>query len=368
MPLGLYVHIPFCKKKCSYCAFVSHEGREDLVVSYLAALKKEAQGSQGSVLDTVYIGGGTPTHLQAQELESLFSTVSQNYRLSCDCEWTIEANPATFDLEKARLVRELGANRVSLGVQSFDNRNLKWLGRPHTGQEAQAAFEILRKAGFKNISLDLMYGLPHETQGAIQQELAHVQKLSPEHVSIYALSIEENSEFWRQGVVLPSGEEEAGFFPYVSRRLPQLGWRHYEVSNFAVAGFECRHNLNYWRGGNYIGLGVGAHSHSDGRRWWNTSDMQEYIRLASESGMAVGAEETLSLEDRLMERLLFGLRILEEVDLRALESGLGVKLPQEKREILGSLAQDGMLTWSDEKIVLSFKGLLVLDEICARLI
>ncbi len=368
MPLSLYIHIPFCKSKCFYCSFTSFENKENFIKPYLDALKKEASGYKGAKLDTVYIGGGTPTILNVDSLKDLFSIIGLNFTVAHDAEVTIEANPATFDLDKATVIRQFGVNRASLGVQSFNDKYLAYLGRPHSRVDALASFETLRSAGFRNINLDLIYSLPGQTEDEIKRDLSDLVSCGSEHVSLYALTISEGSEFYKRRIEPILEEDQVKYYRLARALLKQKGYHHYEVSNFAKDGYACRHNLNYWLGGNYIGLGVGAHSHKDGNRSWNTPDLQTYIEKINKKGSAKAGEERLSAEERFMETLLIGLRLTEGVDLKKLESVFEVKLTKEKAATINDLIRHGLLAKEEGRIRATPAGIVVLDEICARLI
>ena len=368
MSLSLYIHIPFCKSKCFYCSFTSFEKKDQLIEPYLKALKKEASRYKGTTVNTVYIGGGTPTYLNIDQIKFLFSIITSNFSVAHDAEVTVEANPATFDLEKARALHELGVSRVSLGIQSLNDAYLKYLGRPHSRAEALSSFEILKSAGFHNISLDLIYSLPGQTQEEIKKDVSDLASLDSEHVSLYTLTISEGSEFYKRRIESCFEEEQAQHYRLVVNWLKKKDFHLYEVSNFAKKGFECRHNLNYWHGGNYIGLGVGAHSHRDGHRFWNNQDMESYLTMIKKSGCAKTGEEKLTTRERLMETLLIGLRLTEGVDIEKLESRFQSKLAKEKITKINDFLKHGFLVKEGNRIKTTLAGTVVLDEICARLI
>jgi oxygen-independent coproporphyrinogen-3 oxidase len=368
MSLSLYIHIPFCKSKCFYCSFVSFAKQEALITPYLAALEKEVTLYKDKSISTVYIGGGTPSCLSIDQLKKLFSVIRSHFNILPDAEVTLEANPAIFDLEKAQIFSEGGINRVSLGVQSLNDENLEWLGRPHRQEEAVASVGILRKAGFENINLDLIYSLPHQGKKEIEEDARRLMALDSEHVSLYTLTIAEGSELYkrRMGAVVP--ERQAQHYRFVVELFKKEGWRHYEVSNFAKKGFECRHNLNYWQGGDYIGLGVAAHSHIDGCRSWNVEDIASYIKRIEKEGSARSGEERLSSLERLMETLLIGLRMSEGVDIGKIESRFKIKLPPEKTAVINEFIHHGLLSQEGPCLKTTLSGMVVLDELCARLI
>lgn len=368
MDLSLYIHIPFCKSKCFYCSFPSFERKDELIDSYLEVLKKEAANHRGVAVNTVYIGGGTPTYLSMTQLEHLFDTLHENFVIAKNAEVTIEANPATFDFDKALGLFQMGVNRVSLGVQSLNDNFLKYLGRPHSHFEALSAFGALRQVAFKNISCDLIYSLPGQTDKEIEEDVLGLVALGGEHISLYALTISEGSEFYKRRVESHLQESQSQHFFLVKTLLEKNGFHHYEVSNFAKPGYECKHNLNYWRGGNYIGLGSSSHSHIDGHRFWNVEGVEEYISMLRRGISAKVGEERLRGVKRLMESFLIGLRLTEGVDVKGLEARYGIGFPAEKQEEIADLIRHGLLTEEAGRIRATPAGMVVLDEMCGRLI
>ncbi len=281
---------------------------------------------------------------------------------------TIEANPATFDLKKAEALREAGINRVSLGVQSLNEKYLKFLGRPHSRKEAFLAFDILRQANFSNISVDLIYSLPGQTKQEIKKDVEEILGLQSPHVSLYSLAIAQGSEFYEKRVRLPLPETQARHFLYGKSLLEKNGLRHYEVSNFSRKGFECRHNMNYWRGGDYIGLGAAAHSHLEGRRFWNHEEIEMYISLINGKGSAKKGEESLKGQKRFMESLLIGLRMVDGVNIKELEHRFKALLSEDNRTKIADLMKHGLLAKKTGRLRATTSGMVILDEICARLI
>ncbi len=365
----LYVHIPFCRSKCGYCAFVSFGDRPGEVEAYLGALEQEAELYHAEAVGTVYVGGGTPSYLSTMQLERLFEMLRRHFIWVPDAEVTLEMNPATFDPEKARVLRQVGVNRISLGVQSFHHGNLAWLGRPYSADEAKEAFAILREVDFENINVDVVYSLPDQTQENIIGDIEEAMGLNSEHLSCYMLSIEKGSRFHDEEVRGNDPDTQARDFRAVWERLSRSAWLPYEISNAAKEGFACQHNLNYWRGGNYIGLGLAAHSHREGYRYWNTSDLADYLRAAGEDPhkLKVG-EEFLQAPRRFLETLLFGLRVTEGVDFFGLERQFGAILEREKKARIDQFVQDGFLAYEGAFLKATAKGRPVLDEICGSLI
>jgi oxygen-independent coproporphyrinogen-3 oxidase len=362
-----YIHIPFCRKKCFFCSFAVAVGQASRFDEYLAALGREVACYSGRKIGTIYIGGGTPSCLEAGQITELRRLIGASFQFSDEAEITFEANPESLDEEKAAALQVAGINRVSLGIQSMDDARLEFLGRAHRKDDAVRAFGVLRSAGFRNINVDLMYGFPGQSEEELSRDLDAVLAFKSEHISIYSLTVEERSLFFARKVGL-DGDAQASAYELIRRRLADAGYRQYEVSNFARPGFESEHNLNYWRGGEYIGLGMAAHSHLDGRRFWNIDTLPLYLGMMAERGDALAGEERLTGIEKLMEIFLFGLRMNEGVDLGSLERRMGVELPLEKREAIESFMEMGLLEEAVDRIRATDRGRLVLDEISARLV
>ncbi len=366
--LSLYIHIPFCHNRCSFCSFVVSIGKQNYIDSYLEGLEKEAQQYKGVRFETIYIGGGTPTFMNAVQLKRLAALVKKDFKFNQKSEFTIEANPENINLEKARLLCDLGVNRVSLGVQSLNDKYLRFLGRPHNSQGAVDAYHNLRKAGFSNISLDLMFSFPHQTTAEIEKDVEGLTSLASEHLSLYTLTIEEGSKFHKLNVELDNDQARSEQYMGVVELLEAKGFLQYEISNFAKPGKESRHNCVYWQGGEYIGLGIGAHSHLKGRRFWNTPNLTQYISKMKEDASPILESEQLDLSARFMETFLFGLRMNRGVDVSALERRFGHALSAEKRKLIDAFIAAGFLIRNGNNLQTTLKGRLVLDEISTRLI
>ena len=313
-PLGLYLHIPFCRSKCAYCDFYSlPEGSGEVMDRYTAALRRQLERGAAEGLgppyrvDSVYFGGGTPSYLGAGRLAELLGTVLSRYEADPQGEITLEANPDSLgDQADVLALRRAGFNRVSLGVQSADDRQLRALGRPHTFAQAAQAVSRLRRGGFRNVSLDLIYGLPDQSLADWQRTVERTAALEPEHLSCYGLKLEEGTPLWRRRnqLTLPDGDSQADMYLWTVERLAQLGYGQYEISNFARPGYPSRHNLKYWTLGEYAGFGPGAHSDVGGVRWALPRDLEAFCR-----GEALPAErEVIGPWERVREYLLLGLR------------------------------------------------------------
>jgi len=358
----LYLHIPFCHHLCPYCGFYKHTpGRlanRDFVDALLA--ETDLRGAAGLAPKTVYFGGGTPSLLSPSLLGRLMLGLKSRFDLSAVEEWTLEANPATFDLDKARLMRELGVDRISLGVQSFSTSTLATLGRDHTPDDAVEAFETLREAGFGNLSLDLMFSIPGQDLASWRKDLDRAVALAPEHVSAYNLTYEEDTEFLarhERGELDADEDRDATLFLEAIDTLGGAGFSHYEISNHARPGFESRHNRAYWSGADYLGLGPGAVSTISGVRWKSLPDTAAYVR-ALQAGIDPRVEvETLTEEDRRLEALAMRLRTREGAPLELLPS----------LDPLESLLEEGWIEVRSGHVILTRSGKALADPIAVRL-
>ncbi|MBN1374804.1 MAG: radical SAM family heme chaperone HemW [Dehalococcoidia bacterium] len=339
---GLYVHIPFCVSKCYYCDFYSVAGETELLDRYLEALFREAEKYSDMRFETLYIGGGTPSILGPDRLEMLMHGLSQRLNLNTLGEASIEVNPESACKEFFKAALSLGINRVSIGVQSLNDRELKNAGRIHNAGIAVDAVYAARDSGFKNISADIIIGLPGQTRETLFSTLNQLCCLPLSHISAYCLSIEEHTVFGvNKPADLADDDTQAGLFEDAALFLIRKGFKHYEISNFSLTEKECSHNLNYWRGGEYIGLGPAAASHIEGKRFKNKNSLQEYLQC---SEAVVSEEESLVKEDKMTEEAMLRLRLLEEgldlVDLEGRYAGVNVGL---LRDRLDRLLQEKML-------------------------
>lgn len=308
----LYIHIPFCPNICPYCAFYKESAGRERVEKFLEALLVEVEQHAHRLRPkTIFLGGGTPSALSLSQLEFLFKGLHRLLDLSALEEWTMEMNPATVAIEKARLLRAAGLNRISMGVQSWDNAILKTLGRTHTAEKARESFFLLRKAGFQNISIDLIFGVPGQSLTSWQETLEQSLALQPEHLSAYGLTYEEDTEFFQllgRGVMKPNEELEAAQFEMTHDLLSHAGYEQYEVSNYAKPPYFSQHNSAYWLGYDYLGLGPSAFSTVQGKRWRNIRETGLYTSSTMSGQTALDFEETLSPEILASERAAFGLR------------------------------------------------------------
>lgn len=371
---GLYIHIPFCASRCIYCGFYSTT-RLDLRQQYVDALIRElvevgqSKMSKDDSISTVYLGGGTPSQLTIPQLHQLLDAIYIYNKVESGAEVTIEMNPDDVSVPYADTLRQLGINRVSMGAQTFDDERLRWLNRRHTVAQVGQAVTILRAAGIRNISIDLMYGFPDETIDDFVRDIDEAIKLDVEHISAYCLMIEEGTELYRRygdkrvREYDDSKEEtERKMYELLIDKLTAAGYEHYEISNFARPGFRSRHNSSYWTGVPYIGLGAAAHSFDGHLRSWNVSDIQQYIAAVNRDER-LNEEEELSATDFYNERVMLGLRTCEGVDLSALSDDERNYCIQEAQPFLS----DDILLLTDNRLVLTRKGLFVSDYVISSL-
>lgn len=371
-PLGLYLHIPFCKSKCIYCDFYSLANAGDRMDRYTAALCRQlaeiAQWTTAHTVDSVYLGGGTPSCLGEKRLRQILRTVDKHYRLSRDAEITLEANPdSAGDWRVLRALRRAGVNRLSLGVQSADDRELRVLGRPHTFAQAEEAAAAARRAGIKNLSLDLIYGLPGQTLESWKGTLERAAALAPEHLSCYGLKVEEGTPLWeRQGELdLPDDDAQADMYLWTVERLAELGYAQYEISNFARPGRASRHNLKYWNLDEYAGFGPGAHSDLGEVRYAYVRDLEAYCAGVETGGSVVESSERIPPRDRDIEYIMLGLRTVRGISRHEFE--YRYRLPFDPmEEVLERFRGTGHAVLDGERWRLTPEGFLLSNQIIGQ--
>lgn len=311
--LGLYIHIPFCAAKCRYCDFNSHIQKDGEAERYVKAIcseiKNYGEKTKEKVVDTIFFGGGTPTVLPPDKLVHILDEVKSYFSVTEDCEITTECNPGTIDLNGLMLLRENGFNRLSFGMQSADDKELKMLGRIHSFEECKDAVKNAKSAGFDNISVDLMFGLPNQTEDSFKQSLQAAIDLKTQHISAYALKIEEGTDFYLSGISVADDDLSRNMYDTAVEVLKNYGFCRYEISNFAIPGYESRHNLKYWRCNDYIGMGAGAYSCFNGQRYSNPYSTEEYIFLALSNTLPKEGLSDLSEFDKMSEFVYLGLRL-----------------------------------------------------------
>lgn len=370
MALGLYLHVPFCRRRCDFCAFYLRIHREDWALSYLQALDLEIglHASRSTLAgrkpDTLYFGGGTPTTLLPEQLTGLVGTIRQRLDLSPQAEISIEAHPDTVTREELSKLFQAGFNRISFGAQSMSEDDLLAIGRKTETTAAGRAVEAAREAGFANINLDLIYGLPGQTRDSWQATVEAALALDPAHLSCYALTIEEKTHLHvaqhRGDGVAPDPDLQNAMEEAAADWLTKAGFLRYEISNYCRPGLACRHNLLYWQGGDYLGLGPSAQSYLDGSRFGNVEDLSRYQRMLADGDLPIDGEEKLDAGRRQREALVFGLRLLD-----------GVSVPPASAEVdrrLNALASRGLLDIAEGRATLTALGRRFADEVAVELL
>ncbi len=364
---GLYIHIPFCSGKCPYCNFYSIPTPSE-IPKFLEGLFREMDIYRQAfrTFDTVYIGGGTPSILQPAQLRDLLNKIRQTFHLFPESEITLEANPSDLDLSYCEFLRNLGFNRINVGVQSFDPEILKFLGRRHSVEQAISAIQNCRRAGFENLGLDFIYGIPGQKLEPWLRILAQAIRFAPEHLSCYELTLEPLTPLGNHGkkgnIFLPDEEKKYEFFINTAEFLESNGYIHYEVSNFAKGWpFASRHNQKYWDHTDYLGLGPSAHSFSGGRRWWNHRSLSAYLNHLAIGKPPVEGTETLTGEELQLEALFLGLRTKKGIFLKEFFAHYQCDLLAEKKEMLARLQDEGLLQVKDGFLFPTRTGLAVAD-------
>ena len=372
--LGIYIHIPFCKSKCEYCDFYSIGGSRDRRVTddYLQALadhiREAGRLAPEYLVDTVYFGGGTPSFFGAENLEKILDEIHKSFRLSVEAEITLEANPDSVTLQAMKKLVRAGFNRISIGVQSDDDEMLKKLGRPHNFHQAKQALTLARQAGFGNISLDLMYGLPNQTLTAWKETVLRIVGLRPEHISCYALKVEEGTPLWsyKELANLPDDDTQADMYLAASDILRDYGYEHYEISNFAKKGFASKHNLKYWTGGEYLGFGPTAASDFAGKRFTILRDLQGYIQGIAKKETVLSECETIPARERAGEYVILRLRTSDGISAEEYERQYLMPFaPLEKA--MQRFREKGYAVYENDRWHLTEPGWLVSNQIILTL-
>ena len=370
-PTSAYVHIPFCTQICYYCDFSKVFIKNQPVDSYLEHLIEEYDSYDIQKLRTLYIGGGTPTALSAPQLAFLLEKLTDKLDLSYLEELTIEANPGDLDQEKIAVLKESPVNRVSLGVQTFNDRMLKQIGRSHSEKDIYENIANLKKAGFDNISIDLIYALPKQTMEDVKINVAKAIALDIPHMSLYSLILENHTVFMnrmRRGKLpLPKEDLEAEMFDYIISELEKAGFEHYEISNFSKPGFESRHNLMYWDNAEYYGIGAGASGYVDGVRYKNHGPIRHYLQ-AVEAGNARVQEEVLTLKEKMEEEMFLGLRKKSGVSKKLFEEKFGLSFEDQYGDVVSELTEQGLLVPDRDIVRMTKQGLFLGDTVAEKFI
>ncbi len=369
--IGLYVHIPFCLKKCNYCDFCSFDSllREERV-AYLSALIREIKGykrDEKICVDTIFFGGGTPSLLEPEEFAILTESIFDSFYVLSDCEFTVEANPKTLTREKLLSFKSCGVNRISIGLQTIHENERKILGRIHNFEDFKTAYSLIKECGISNVGVDVMYGIPEQTKESFLETLDAVVRLSPSHISAYGLILEENTKFWeaRDTLMLPDEDTECEMYYAACEYLSSCGYSHYEISNYAKVGFESRHNLKYWREESYIGVGVSAYSYFEGRRYGNTKDLNEY--LTSEMTQYI-TDEAVGRDECAYEYAMLGLRLSAGISLSEYKNKFGCDFILGRESRIKKYIDAGYMQNNGERLFLTEKGFYVSNAILAELL
>ena len=376
---GLYLHIPFCLQKCSYCNFFSVPGKPEQIENFLTALKIELKLRanqpewQSLIFDTIYLGGGTPSLMTAEQMRALLTEIQHYFSIQANAEITVETNPETVTAAKLKSFRDAGINRLNIGIQSFRDRDLRQLNRAHTAQRAKDCLTEARTAGFDNLGLDLIFALPEQQLSDWKTNLELAIEFSPEHISAYSLTIEPGTPLAEQvaaGAVKPATETlEHDMYLTAIDYLTTNGYEHYEISNFAKLGFRSRHNQIYWHNEAYLGFGPAAHSYLPPIRFWNFANLSSYHHHVKNHDLPVAETEKLTPGQQKMERLFLGLRQRDGLKITAFENEFGLSFQRVYGPVIDQLnTQEQLLLIENGNLKLTTAGFLVYDEICSRLV
>ncbi|MCR4435429.1 MAG: radical SAM family heme chaperone HemW [Clostridiales bacterium] len=374
--VGLYIHIPFCKSKCYYCDFNSYAGMESYASDYFKALKNEifiySDKLKGDTVKSIFIGGGTPSLVDGRYIYEIINHCRQNLDIDRHAEISIETNPGTLSLEKLTTYAAAGINRLSMGLQAWQDSLLKTLGRIHRREEFVENFNIARRVGFKNINIDVIFGIPGQRLEEWDETITQIVRLDPEHVSCYSLKIEEDTVFGEKlasGSLVPVDDELDREMYYLAKDcLSRNKFNHYEISNFAKPGFECRHNLIYWKDESYIGVGAGAHSFFEGKRYNNTCGVESYIRQISRGNMPVENVHRIERNEEMSEFVILGLRLIGGIAANEFKLRFGTDIFSLYGKQLHQLSGRGLIQWDGERIRLTNLGLDVANQVFVEFI
>ena len=374
--LGLYIHIPFCKQKCNYCDFYSLGCQESKIPSYIEALcqhiKREAPLYKDYEIDTVFLGGGTPSLVEPKEFEKLADTIKGSLKITQDAEFSIEANPGTLTKEKLNCYIKNGVNRISIGLQSTSDTELKALGRIHDLKEFKESYSLARKCGLNNINIDIMYGLPNQRLDDLAKTIENVCEFNPEHISAYCLKIEENTPFYkmRDSLILPNDDEEYEMYIYLCNELKKQGYEQYEISNFSKKGARCVHNLKYWLSEEYIGFGPSAHSYFNGKRYYYEDSVEKYIKsleCVDNLPKKHYEEETALKENSMDEYVMLKMRLSDGINEQDFKEKFGVSFISEYPSVL-SYIKNGYVKQENNSYSFTPKGFFVSNYILSQIL
>lgn len=370
--VSLYIHIPFCAKKCMYCDFPSFCGKENLMIDYANSLSKEISVSAGDkLIKTIFIGGGTPTYLSLSAWKIIGEAIKKLNK-TANLEFSVECNPGTISIEKLSYFREIGVNRLSIGLQAWQDELLKALGRIHTLNEFLNGYKMARSYGFNNINIDVMFGLPSQTLEDLKETLQEVTSLQPEHISCYSLIVEEGTQFYslyeKGALKLPDEDVEREMYEEAIKFFESNGYRQYEISNFSKLGYECRHNLVYWQLENYIGCGAASHSYVNGKRYRNEENIEKYIQHIRNRGCAVIEEIENSQEDDIEEFMFMGLRKITGIEEYIFEHRFKKTLDSVYSDVINKHIKNHLLAREGGRLFLTPKGIELSNSVMSDFI
>lgn len=363
--LSLYIHIPFCMSKCYYCDFTSFPNNKEKIQGYIDSLIKELELYKERIKDyninTIFIGGGTPSCIDANYIYKILEYINCNFNVSKTCEISIETNPGTLNKEKVKIYKESGINRVSMGVQSLKEDLLKVIGRIHNADDFYKSLELLRKADLNNVNVDLMFGLPGQTLDMVLDSLKKVVELNIEHISYYSLILEENTKLYnmynQEKITLPNEDVERDMYHKTREYLINRGYEHYEISNYALSNYECKHNLTYWNVMPYLGVGLGSHSNIEGKRFWNTIHIDKYIEKLKENIIPIEDEEIIDINTEIEEFCILGFRKIQGIDKKQFKLRFNNEIETIYKDIINKHVNNGLVINSEDFISLTNRGL-----------
>ena len=370
-PASAYIHVPFCRHRCGYCNFSLVADRDDLIERFLIAIDQELSMLHRPKVKTIFVGGGTPTHLSSNQLDRLLCSMQQRFDLDERCEWSIEANPEDMTAEKVDVLVKHGVNRISLGVQSFDDKKLRTLERSHSGSSAEATVRAVQES-ISNVSLDLIFAAPNESLAGWRHDLTRALQLPISHLSTYALTFEKGTSYWsrrnRGELVSPDESIEVEMYTLARQLTAEAGLEQYEISNFASKNLQCKHNLSYWDGRGWYAAGPGAARFVDGRREVNHRSTTTYLRRMESGANPTAESETISCQQYARERAAFGVRMIDGINLEQLSQSTGINLRETCEHAIRRSTAEQLLEENGSLIRLTERGILFADTVASRLL
>ncbi|BBF43284.1 hypothetical radical SAM family enzyme in heat shock gene cluster, similarity with CPO of BS HemN-type [Lachnospiraceae bacterium KM106-2] len=376
--IGIYIHIPFCEKKCDYCDFLSMPSTLAVKEKYMEHLREEMRESKECLQDyevqSVFFGGGTPSAVPPEEIVKVMDLLKEEYKIDCErCEITMEMNPGTLSVDKLKKYKDAGINRISMGLQSAHNDELKKLGRIHTYEQFLENYKAARSVGFTNINIDLMSGLPHQTVEGWEDTLSKILALNPEHISAYSLIIEEGTKFYErfgedkpEEDALISDETDREIYHVTRKMMHEAGYERYEISNYAKKGYECRHNVSYWIGTDYVGFGLGASSYIKGMRYHNEEDLDTYIKDIDQKVSLIRDSINLTENNKMEEYMFLGLRLIRGVSMLEFEKRFGKTMMDVYGSVIDTVTEEGLLTQDGDRVYLTERGIDLSNYVMAQ--